>query len=908
MQSPDQLANLCNAGPEGDRKGWNPGAVVKVMNLLMSQQASDMPDRITRAVDEMLAEFPQGLVISALAPLFAVTEQLLLRSRENEGYLSLICRVVELLGLPLWKERETISADHWEFVVQVGSVLGCLLKECHQPRVRLAVCRALGVIIPGRAERRCAHQFRFKALSCDEYLLALEESSIGESLMEAMRGVEEEGLYMEMLKVLLALCYRSERNCRNMVDAELPHVITQRMLWTDDVLFVTAEVLIQMMVTFSSADQPESILKQLACRPCVSTLRAALHHQLRSVQSVVNRQLRNDILTLSVSVARLCPPVPLVETGLAADLLHLAVHTELKSERSPFSYLQLLTSSEDFEMKKLLLVLPALLLRTTVTISMLSEHQVMLSLLMLISRDLRPSFAYNSAVSWTEPQFRELQLLALRTLAAIIASLPEDALQYRAGTRLLLYLTSYLDGSPLVTVDHLQACMQALHNAAASGEPALLADLADQDAVSLMTTFLRHPRVLALAAGPQRMAYVALATECLAILSFLCDEDPHRKSLFGSRGVDALLSTLLETTRQRCRLGPRHYTVIVNAMDAVWSCVTGCASNENEFLMRGGCDTLLDLTDAGGLGLLKLQTLGCLLRLCDTCPAAAKFILRWRGSGGRTCVQLLMALWRQEEDALGCHTDADGIITDLEQPLRGALQPLEPFSAAPEPVAVAEMVGKMRPKIFGIIEHLKQVRGDDGLFVRELTDIDVRDQVTMALVESYLDLKEGEVCAELRAQVASQGVKPVLADRLMLDDLRVIGREKSQYAQSLQTDLRSAALRRHVADERQFFERLKRLEMQELLAIRRVSEYIARTSCHRVLAQAKRRQEQEVQDTTCQPGPGKYYRTLQRSTNVTVFSARHLDIQLTPRDNKFDDDEPLTPDTDSDSTQNLSRF
>ncbi|XP_037089701.1 cilia- and flagella-associated protein 69-like [Pollicipes pollicipes] len=788
-----------------------------------------MSDRIIRAVNEMLAVFSRGFLISSLATLFGVIEQLLIHSSENEEYLGLICRIVAMFGLPLWKERESTSSDDWQYVVETGNVLGCLLKECVEPRVRLEVCRALGVIIPGRPERLCAEEFRFKALGRDEFLLAVEESNIGDSLMETMRTVDEEGLYMEMLKVVLALCYRSTRCCQNMVTAALPHVITQRMLWTDDVLFITAEILIQMM----ESGPQEAMLDQLTCRLCVSTLRSALHHQLRSVQSVVNRQLRNDILTLAVYV-----------TGLAADLLHLAVYTELKSDRNPFSYLQLLTSSEDFEMKKLLLVLPALLLNTTVTISMLSEHQVMLSLLMLISRDLRPSFAYTSAVAWTEPQFRELQLL------------PEEALKYRAGTRLLLYLNSYLEGCPTVTVQHLEACMQALHNSASSGELSLLTDLADQDAVTIMTKFLRHERVAGLADGPHRMAYVSLASECLSILSYLCDEDPHRKSLFGSRGVEAVLSTLLKMTQQRCQLGPRYHTVIINAMDAIWSCVSGCATNEQEFLLRGGCDTLLNLADAEGPGPLKLQALGCLLRLCDKSP-------------------LLMALWRREEEQLGCQTDADGIIVDLESPLRGVHQNLEPFSDDPEPVAVTEMVGKMRPKIFGIIEHLKLVKSDDGPFVAELLNIDVHDQVTMALVENYLDLKEGEVCTELRAQIASQGIQPVYADRLLLEDLHVIGREKSCAAQSLQTDLRSAAHQRDVAEERGFFDRLKRLEMQELLAVRRVSEYIARTSCHGVLAQAKQRQVKEVRDSTLHQTPGKYYRTLQECTCVTVFCGRN---------------------------------
>lgn len=129
--------------------------------------------------------------------------------------------------------------------------------------------------------------------------------------------------------------------------------------------------------------------------------------------------------------------------------------------------------------------------------------------------------------------------------------------------------------------------------------------------------------------------------------------------------------------------------------------------------------------------------------------------------------------------------------------------------------------------------------------------------------------------------------------------------EKSRYTQSLQTDLRSAAHRRDVADERRYFDQQKLLEMQELLAIRRVSEYIARTSCPRVLAQAKQRQLQEVRDTACETLAGKYYRTLQQRTNVTVFNSRSLDIALTPRDNTFS--EPVPEPESGSETDSLSR-
>lgn len=54
--------------------------------------------------------------------------------------------------------------------------------------------------------------------------------------------------------------------------------------------------------------------------------------------------------------------------------------------------------------------------------------------------------------------------------------------------------------------------------------------------------------------------------------------------------------------------------------------------------------------------------LGVLLELCDN-PKALPHVRAWRGPGGLSSPQLLLQLWRQEEEELGVQRDQHGRIT-----------------------------------------------------------------------------------------------------------------------------------------------------------------------------------------------------------------------------------------------------
>ncbi len=64
-------------------------------------------------------------------------------------------------------------------------------------------------------------------------------------------------------------------------------------------------------------------------------------------------------------------------------------------------------------------------------------------------------------------------------------------------------------------------------------------------------------------------ADVTLQTDMLHTLAAVCDEDVHRKELFGNSGIDVLVGYLKMDLRQ-LTLGLGHHRLLLAAVDAVW--------------------------------------------------------------------------------------------------------------------------------------------------------------------------------------------------------------------------------------------------------------------------------------------------------------------------------------------------
>ncbi len=96
--------------------------------------------------------------------------------------------------------------------------------------------------------------------------------------------------------------------------------------------------------------------EQVNALVAVSQLRDAFIQQLLRGFSNYDRQLRNDILIITIQLTYTQPRLPFIECGFAKELLLFATYPEVKSHNPLIKNLKLTTCYEDFELKKLFFI------------------------------------------------------------------------------------------------------------------------------------------------------------------------------------------------------------------------------------------------------------------------------------------------------------------------------------------------------------------------------------------------------------------------------------------------------------------------------------------------------------------------------------------------------------------------
>ncbi|KTG46863.1 hypothetical protein cypCar_00044426, partial [Cyprinus carpio] len=112
----------------------------------------------------------------------------------------------------------------------------------------------------------------------------------------------------------------------------------------------------------------------------------------------------------------------------------------------------------------------------------------------------------------------------------------------------------------------LRYCVRALRSVTSVEHEPLRQDLCDQGAIGQLLGVLRW-----FLGRPQDEDAVALEiqTDCLFLLSVLCEGDVHRKELFGRDGVEVLIQYLsLDAALVFSGLG--HNKLLLSTVDCLW--------------------------------------------------------------------------------------------------------------------------------------------------------------------------------------------------------------------------------------------------------------------------------------------------------------------------------------------------
>ena len=306
--------------------------------------------------------------------------------------------------------------------------------------------------------------------------------------------------------------------------------------------------------------------------------------------------------------------------------------------------------------------------------------------------------------------------------------------------------------------------------------PGFAVELGEYGAVPIMLGIIQEP-VLPnehQSLGVSIEQAMQLRQDALCVLSALCNgNETNQRMVARERGVGTLRNLLTFVPEDP----DRSETLLVAALDALWSAVDGSPRNAARFLAVDGMGALLALLESSP-AVLHGQILGCIADTCEYKEAVLEF-LDWQSDvSSQTAVQVMVRLWRQQETKLHIADETTGYVVNQERPLAGTGAMLEPFreelaklqdtadaserralgagtlSAVRE--SVMDELGKqdIKAKIFSVMCKC----GFEG------HDLSEDDHMRLAVIRRYAELKQGEVMEDIATELEEALVRPITPD------------------------------------------------------------------------------------------------------------------------------------------------
>ncbi|XP_067267132.1 cilia- and flagella-associated protein 69-like isoform X2 [Chanodichthys erythropterus] len=774
----------------------------RVVQLLQDPISSSLKERQIFILKKVVKRCQRGFLLKDLADIGQILNLCAERVTDHPEYPKILCDLLQICGLPFLKEK---SSDEMKFCSAAADCLSQMgyLMRVPLPEVRQQICASVISFYS-----RDKHKPSFDGV-CPTHVdyrgLLVERSGLAETLVMSLALMEKQlSVKLRLLQTLQILSRTSEVNCRLMLRAQAAQKICFHMSEREpsgQVLFRSSEILWNLLENGSG----EEVTAQLSNTDCIASLKEAFLHQLLNGFRHYDRQLRNDLLVL-LSLIASNPSAPLIESGFVKHLTLFVTFPELKSHNPLVRNLKLSFNHEDFEMKKLLLNVIVVLSKDLAALQLFKESRVMLGLMLLIKP--RSSEAQSGRRSWTSSQQEELQLQALAALTSLAPLMLDDYMTCQANTCLLLLLDWCLQDDSFSGRGHsfhgtggrggkkaqMRYCVRVLRSVVCLDSEPLRQDLCDQGAIGQLLGVLR-----CFTARPEDEDAVSLEIQIDSqfILSVLCEGDVHRKELFGSDGVEMLIQYLsLDSALIFSGLG--HNKLLLSTVDCVWSCVVGGFGTEDVFVAGRGVDLLLQLLQRSPRHML-MTLVGTLLELCEN-PQAVASVQCWRGEGDTSAPQLLLQIWRREEEETGVTRDRHGMIADVKRPLVSRHQDESSSSSRDVSAAVRDVSENLRANIYCIFCKLGFER---------LSGLSAEDLVTLGIIRRYLDFKVGEVLHEVSVELWNEGATPVSSDEEALKSLRRVSEDTAESVRSLQQSIVGRQRQEELQEERLLYKEVK---------------------------------------------------------------------------------------------------
>ena len=337
---------------------------------------------------------------------------------------------------------------------------------------------------------------------------------------------------------------------------------------------------------------------------------------------------------------------------------------------------------------------------------------------------------------------------------------------------------SYIDvggGGGVAGSPTLRACALSLLVAICQ-LPGFAVELGEFGAVPIMLGIIQEP-VLPnehQSLGVSIEQAMRLRQDALCVLSALCNgNETNQRMVARERGIGTLRNLLTFVPEDP----DRSETLLVAALDALWSAVDQSPRNAARFLAVDGMGALLALIESAP-AVLHGQILGCIADTCEYREAVLEF-LDWQSDvTSKTAVQVMVMLWRQQETKLHIADEGTGYVVNQERPLAGTGAMLEPFreelakiqdtSDAAERQALG--AGTLSAVREGVMDELSKQDVKAKIFSVmckcgfEGHDLSEDDNMRLAVVRRYAELKQGEVMEDIATELEEALVRPITPD------------------------------------------------------------------------------------------------------------------------------------------------
>ncbi|XP_051872151.1 cilia- and flagella-associated protein 69-like [Pristis pectinata] len=842
-------SGACKAVPFPLRKGVEtkdvyprPVDINRVVDLIEDKYSCNLVERHLHALKRLVKHYQFGFPIKDLVQVFKILNLCAEKVKDQDAYVQPICKILKLCGLPFLKEKSTDESNFAQVVSESISQMGYLLRIPNK-EIRLQICDSIMNLFCEESPRRGVEGFFPTSKTYNMEMI--EESGVVETLVMGLTLVENQlEVKLRIIKTLQCLSSSSVMNCNLMLNAQAANKICRCMNDPDpsgQLLFWSSEILWTLLEKASKTE----LVNQLRDFECIHALKEAFLNKMINGYRHSDRQLRNDLLVIATILAE-NPLIPMVETGFTKQLIMFAVFPEVNTHNPLVRGLKISSNHEDFEMKKLFFQLLVALTNDLASIQLLSEGKALLALFHYVGKNEKVGIR-----GWSAAQFEELQLHALAALMAVAPLMLEDYMEYQGNTRLLLLLDWCVSQDPYfgtsnsfhATGGHgnkkaqMRYCLKLLRSMASLGEEFINKSLSDQGAINQLIDILKD---MTDSLEEESEINLQMQTDILIILSSICENDIHRKELFGAYGVEVIIK-LLKIDPMKFSSGMGHNKLILTTVDCIWSCIVGCYTAEDSFLEMGGIFLLLDLLESSSDRMHNL-ILGTLLELCENSKTIYHMKV-WRGKNDSTAPCLLLHLWRHIEKEMQVKRDEHGRILDAKKPLTGIIQEeygITTFPANYISLAVTDVSENPRVKIYAIFCKLG---------FEDLPGLSSHDYVTLAIVHHYLDLKVGSVWMEIEKELKQEAIHPVTRDMEGLHTITKHYEDVSRQVALYQTEILENKRKHELLDEQRMYAKIQHNFKQRELSMKSWDEYVARTSDYEILKEAKKLQEQAIKSS-----------------------------------------------------------